>query len=291
MKYLVFESGGRAGFSAEMFFRQYVKNNPECTDTLILVDDNPVVNDIVVEQPLSDNAVIKRMSINDVPFYQNDIVVFPADELARQTRKLYAFCDKYSAVDRNYYNKSYVNNIIEAISGPRMKIKVPVTFGICNVFIKPNTESAGSNGLHSFKNACVSQRIDIAEEYVIDVLRDDEHMHMYPRQVILKNGYDRLIKPLTCDSEVGKAAEEFIKRVCPANEGMFSNVFHLQLVKDVDGDFYFIEFSKRISGTSVVNIDRGMDPFAFMKGEKMQDRTPSFKFNEWYRYEDFLTRL
>ena len=289
MKYVVFEAGSRAGLSAEMFFRHYVNNNWTCSDKLIMVDDDLTVNKVVTEK-FNNGAVIERVSSNELSF-DSDTVIFPADELSRQRMTLEAYCDDNSRVDKNYYNKSYVNGILGDICGNDSQIKIPVTFGICKVFIKPNSESAGSKGLYSFENACVSQKIDIEEEYVIDVLRNDEIMYMYPRQVILKNGYDRFIKPLTRDSEVCKAVEQFIYSVCPSNDGMFSNVFHLQLAKDVCGDFYFIEFSKRISGTSVVNIDRGMDPFAFIKGEKMHECTPYFKFNEWYRYEDFLIRF
>jgi hypothetical protein len=169
-------------------------------------------------------------------------------------------------------------------------ILIPKTFDVKNVCIRPNTLSAGSKGLQLLDNVSITQKINIVEEYVVDVLRDDDNIRIFPRQVKLKNGYDRLIMPISENSLLADDIVEFITKVSPSNEGVFSDIFHLQLAKADDGNVYYIEWSKRISGTSVVNLFRGMNPFCFINGIDVKVENP-FSYGEWYRYEDFLNQI
>ena len=287
MKYVVFEAGSRAGFSAEMFFLDYLKRTGK-DDILYMVDDSLQVNE--VESPIN----VERITHEDfIKLYDGNTVVFPADELSRQSRPTdfdAASKNSFSKVDSLYYNKKKINENLNMLTYG-CKIKIPKTFDLTNICIRPNTMSAGSKGIQLLDNVSITEKINIVEEYVVDVLRSDTDMKLYPRAVVLKNGYDRLIKPLEENSEIGEACKEFILEACPKNTGLFSNVFHLQLAKDDKGGLYYIESSKRISGTSIVNIFRGMNPFDFINGEKLEERNSPFLYGKWYRYEDFLMKI
>lgn len=288
MNFIVFEAGSRAGFSAEMFFLDYVRKTGNVDDVLFMVDDSLQVNEVKA------SPNIRRISYSDfLCLEKNNLVVFPADELSRQSKtdvyKL-AELNEFSKIDHIYYYKSSINAIFaEKTKGCR--IKIPKTFDITNVCVRPNTMSAGSKGVQLLGNVSITERINIEQEYVVDVLRNSDSIKVYPRAVVLKNGYDRLISPLREDSEIGAASIEFIQSAYPKNEGLFSDVFHLQLAKDIYGKLYYIEASKRISGTSIVNIFRGMNPFCFIMGVKPEERNNPFQYDKWYRYEDFIKEL
>lgn len=288
MKYVVFESGSRAGFSAEMFFLDYVNQTERSNDTLYMVDDSSDVNDVVC------SSNVKRISFFDyLELDKKGLIIFPADELSRQSKSVVydlANNNEVSGVDYIYYYKQSMNAKLQELTNG-CKIKIPRTFDITNVCVRPNTMSAGSKGIQLLNNVSITERINIKQEYVVDVIRSQENIEIYPRAVVLKNGYDRLIKPLESDSYIGEAVKEFVISAAPKNEGLFSNIFHLQLAEDVKGDLYYIESSKRISGTSIVNIFRGMNPFCFINGVQTKERNNPFMYGKWYRYEDFIKAL
>ena len=288
MNYVVFEAGSRAGYSTEMFFLDYINQTGNRNDVLYMVDDSKEVNKV------SSKYRVKRISYDEfLNLDKSDLVIFPGDELSRQSKEYVAELAKeksYSFVEECYYNKKDINEWLESVTGG-CKIKVPKTFSFGDVCIRPNTMSAGTKGVQFLKNVSVTELIDIEEEYVVDVLRNKNSIKLYPRAVVLKNGYDRMIKPLAEDSEISKAVIEFVIKACPINEGLFSDVFHLQLAKDKNGVLYYIESSKRISGTSIINIFRGMNPFCFINGVQSKDRFNPFINGMWYRYEDFINEF
>ena len=288
MKFVVFEAGGRAGFSAEMFFLDYIKKSGNYDDILYMVDDSCHVNEVYSIKN------VKRISFPEfLCLEKKDLIIFPADELTRQSKHIvYDIAKKhpFSEIESWYYNKKLMNQRLnESTCG--CKIRVPNTFDIAQVCIRPNTMSAGSKGIQILDDVSITEKINIVQEYVVDVLRNENDMILYPRAVFLKNGYDRLIKHLKEDSEICLAAKEFILSASPTNEGVFSNIFHLQLAEDINGDFYYIESSKRISGTSIVNLFRGMNPFNFIIGIETEERVNPFEYNKLYRYEDFIRAL
>ena len=288
MKHIVFEAGSRAGYSAEMFFNDYVKRTQN-DDVLIMVDD-----DVSVNKVCSEWNTIRTTSdvLNELSCEEKDVAIFPADELTRQRNakaQRLASKNKYSSVEGWYYDKKLMNEYL-AEKAKGCSILIPRTFEANNVCVRPNSLSAGSKGLQLLDNVSITQKINIVEEYVVDVLRDDNNIRLYPRQVKLKNGYDRLIMPVSENSLLAEYIFEFITKVSPSNEGVFSDIFHLQLAKADDGNVYYIEWSKRISGTSVVNLFRGMNPFCFINGIDVKVENP-FSYGEWYRYEDFLNKI
>lgn len=288
MKYVVFEAGSRAGFSAEMFFLDYVKKIGNKNDILYMVDDSFDVNQVEA------NSNIRRINYNDfLDLDKSDLIVFPADELSRQSKRpvrKIAELSKISEIDLLYYNKESMNKML-AQKTKGCKIKIPRTFDTTNVCIRPNTMSAGSKGVQLLHNVSVTELIGIVEEYVVDVIRSNDEIKLYPRAVVLKNGYDRLIKPIGEESYFAEYVKEFILAACPKNEGLFSNIFHLQLAKDLNGQYYYIESSKRLSGTSIVNLFRGMNPFCFINGIPVCEVNNPFEYEKWYRYEDFIKAL
>ena len=288
MKYVVFEAGSRAGFSTEMFFLDYVKANCNQEDVLYMVDDSVDVNQVQAD------AQIKRISYSEfLDLDKDDLMIFPADELTRQSKSYVnrlAENNSLSKVDYLYYYKMSVNQMLSKLTEGCV-IKVPKTFDVSNVCVRPNTMSAGSKGIQLLDNVCITERISITNEYVVDVIRGDNDIKVYPREVVLKNGYDRMIKPLEESSDIGTAVKEFIMSAFPVNEGLFSGIFHLQIAKDLNGMLYYIESSKRLSGTSIVNIFRGMNPFCFINEVKTKERINPFQYNKWYRYEDFIRAL
>lgn len=288
MTYIVFEAGSRAGFSAEMFFKDYAKRTSSA-DKLVMIDDDKMVNRVASGEQVMRrgmdyyNALCKDIELT---------TIFPADELTRQrnsTVRNHACMNKCSYIEPWYYDKKRMNEYLsEKAKG--CKILIPKTFEHERVCIRPNSLSAGSKGIQFLDNVSVTQKIKIVEEYVVDVLRNDKEIRVYPRQVVLKNGYDRLIKFISEDSDLGCAVKEFVSMVSPSNDGVFSDIFHLQLAKADDGHIYYIEWSKRISGTSIVNMFRGMNPFNFINGVETVCENP-FCIGEWYRYEDFIKKL
>lgn len=286
MNFIVFESGSRAGLSAELFFEEYVRQSGS-KHMLYLSDLDQDFHRIAKRHPqverIHDSQAFEMLK-------SGNAVIFPADELTRQNNALAAEVASrhcFSRVEPFYYNKKRMNDFLAPLT-KECKIRVPSTFESSSVCIRPNSMSAGSRNVQVLDNICVTQKIDIAHEFVVDVLRyDDDKMHIFPREVTLKNGYDRFIKLLPLDGELAAVVNEFVTSACPKNEGPFSNIFHLQLCQDPEGDLYYIEFSKRISGTSCVNIVSGMNPFALINGEQQKLSTTLID-DKWRRFEDFL---
>ena len=289
MNFVVFESGSRAGLSAELFFEEYVKATG-AKHQLFLSDLDEDFQHIVSRHT-------QVHLIHDVQAFEmlesGEAMIFPADELTRQSNPVaykIAQGQSFSNVLPFYYNKMQMNVYLAPLTSD-CAIRVPETFALSNVCVKPNSMSAGSRNIQFLDNACVMQKIDIKHEYVVDVLRyDDEKMYIFPREVTLKNGYDRFIKLLPLDGELAIHVSEFVKAVCPKKDGMFSDIFHLQLCQDKSGQYYYIEFSKRISGTSCVNIVSGMSPFALIDGVDQQINT-RFIDGHWRRFEDFMLMM
>lgn len=286
MNFVVFESGSRAGLSAELFFEHYV-DATGAQHQLFLSDLDESFQRIVSRHRqvhlIHDNHAFEMLEAGEA-------VIFPADELTRQSNPVaykIAMKQSFSSVLPFFYNKMQMNQyLLHSIAD--CAIRVPETFALSNVCVKPNSMSAGSRNIQFLDNACVMQKIDIDHEYVVDVLRyDNERMYIFPREVTLKNGYDRFIKLLPLDGELAAHVSEFVKAVCPKNNGMFNDIFHLQLCQDKGGKYYYIEFSKRISGTSCVNIVSGMNPFALIDGVDQQINT-SLIDGHWRRFEDFI---
>jgi hypothetical protein len=286
MNFIVFESGSRAGLSAELFFEHYV-NHTGAQHHLYLSDFDESFQYIVSRHPqvhlIHDSRAFEMLEVGNA-------VIFPADELTRQRNEMVtskALEHSFSSVEPFYYQKMQMNEYLAPLTA-NCVIQVPRTFMLSSVCIKPNSMSAGSRNIQFLDNACVTQKIDIEHEFVVDVLRyDDDKMYIFPREVTLKNGYDRFVKLLPLDGELATHVTEFVKAVCPRNDGVFSDIFHLQLCQDKKGQFYYIEFSKRISGTSCVNLVSGMSPFAMLDGVDQKISTNLIDGN-WRRFEDFL---
>ena len=289
MIFVVFESGSRAGLSAELFFEEHVSATG-AQHQLFLSDLDEDFQHIESRHPqvhlIHDSLAFDMLEAGEA-------VIFPADELTRQSNPVatkVASEQSFSRIMPFYYNKKQMNEFLAPLT-TGCSIKVPETFSLSNVCIKPNSMSAGSRNIQFLADACVMQKIDIDHEYVVDVLRyDDEKMYIFPREVTLKNGYDRFIKLLPLDGELAGNVSEFVKAVCPKNDGVFSNIFHLQLCQDKSGQYYYIEFSKRISGTSCVNIVSGMSPFALIDGVDQQLNTRLID-GRWRRFEDFMLMM
>ena len=289
MNFVVFESGSRAGLSAELFFEHYV-DATGAQHQLFLSDLDEDFQHIVSRYPqvhlIHDSQAFAMLEAGEA-------LIFPADELTRQSNPVateVASKHGFSRILSSYYNKKQMNDMLAPLTID-CSIKVPETFSLSNVCVKPNTMSAGSRNIQFLYNACVMQKIDIDHEFVVDVLRyDDEKMYIFPREVTLKNGYDRFIKLLPLDGELAAHVSEFVKAVCSKNDGAFSDIFHLQLCQDKAGQFYYIEFSKRISGTSCVNLVSGMNPFAMLDGVEQEINT-SMIDGCWRRFEDFMLMM
>lgn len=289
MNFVVFESGSRAGLSAELFFEHYV-NATGSQHQLFLSDLDVDFQNIETRHPqvkhVHDSAVTKML-------VDGNAVIFPADELTRQcnlSMTEVAARHRFSRIASWYYHKNQVNEYLFPLT-KGCKVQVPATFNTTDVCIRPNSRSAGSRNVQLLDNACVTQKIDIAHEFVADVLRyDDDKMYIFPREVTLKNGYDRFIKLLPIDGELASALKEFILTSCPKNDGMFSDIFQLQLCQDASGQYYYIEFSKRISGTACVNLVSGMNPFALLDDVDLDINTNMID-GKWRRFEDMLLML
>lgn len=290
MRWVVFESGSRAGLSAELFFRQYIEKTGS-DDVLVMADSNPTVNAVacpceqIVRVPEDDGL----MMLNE-----EDTFVFPADELTRQCHywSLSAECMKYARVEEWFYDKRNVGCYLlekEEFSGMGC-VMVPNVYPGTRLCLRPNTKSAGSKGLMFLDDYCVTERIDIKREFVVDAFRTDDDLFLFPREVVLKNGYDLMVKLLPRYGEFADKVKRFVKNAFPKNKGLFSGVFHLQLAEDVLGYTWYIEGSRRISGTSLVNISRGYNPFILLTSGELMSDTQQFKEGVWYRYEDFLTK-
>lgn len=292
MKYFVFEAGGRCGFSAELFFRQYKLYDTNSSDVLYLVDKDPLYSLIPSYGDVvrCDETKAFELLAQD----RGEIMIFPADELTRQSNELVkgvASRNHLSKIDRLYYDKTAVNIVFQNMKGCR-RILVPTTMICDDVCIRPKNMSAGTKGVHFESNVCVTEKINIQNEYVVDVLSNDDGIRMYAREVKLRSGYDKMIRFLPDDDPLYDCIEEFVK--CAKNtplQGLFTGIFHLQIAKDTGGLYFYIESSKRMSGTSIVNIVNGYNPFCFINGIELPKTDSPFKRDVWYRYEDILIEV
>lgn len=293
MNYVVFESGSRAGFSAEMFFRVWKNRHKDNDAKLILSDANLLFSEMPTThteiERLEDKLTIARLS-------NKNYRVFPGDEMTRQIyQEVQDFVrnDYYASVEQWFYDKSRVNTLLTSVVGASCPIKIPKTFDLNSVCIKPNTMSAGSRNIEFNENGCVSEKIDIQHEYVVDVLERNGEFNIFAREVVLRQGYDKFIKLLDETHKFTSAIRRFLKLVSSKIKAtLFKGIFHIQVAEDTNGDFYFIEASKRISGSSIVNVYNGFNPF-----DALENTTPficatnPFSYNKWYRFEEMVTRL
>lgn len=293
-KYLVFESGSRAGLSAELFFLAWRKQNGWKDgegDMLFLSDSDELYKSIRSRCP-NVTRIDDYNAIASIVAY-GDKSVFPADELTRQcnsTVREYVSNDPIAKVDELWYYKAHMNNVLsELVRYDECSILIPLTFGIADkLIIKPNRASAGSKGIEVKDGVCVSQRIDIRKEYVVDVLYGEDSIDVFPREVKLRNGYDRYIKLLPSHGELVEEVRAFILCASP-KIGLFApGIFHIQLAEDANGDLFYIEASRRISGTSIVNLANGFNPFCFLNGVEADRLVHKFSNGYWFRYEDFI---
>ena len=290
MNYLVFEAGGRAGLSAELFFLN--RTLPDDGNRLILADMDqtyrlcPAGRDVV--RTGEDEALAM------IAAQPQDCCVFPADELARQAKSAVfelAAGDPMTAVEKWFYDKRRMNETLGRITDG-CTIKVPETFSLDDVFMRPNTMSAGSHGVGRLENTCITRYVQIAHEYVVDVDYTGEEPRIFAREVRIKNGYDKYLRFLPADSRVSCAAGEFVRAIRRAEPLPATGVFHIQLIENPAGDIYFVEYSKRISGTSIVNLYRGFNPFDSFAGVETKVWLGRSVHEEtWYRYEDLLLTL
>lgn len=292
-KYIVFEAGSRAGLSAEIFFRAWQKQNGWENgngDVLYLADSDPTYCSV----PSQSENIIRISEQEAVNLIQSgeDVVVFPGDELTRQLNPVVRNAvqdDDYARVSPLWYDKAHVNNVLaELVSIDQCKIRIPLTFGLTDAFIKPNKASAGSKGLELKGDVCVSQVIDIRREFVADVLYDGNYVNVFPREVKLRSGYDKMIRMLPPSSRISREVRKFVKCVSSQVELFAPGIFHIQLAEDTNGDLFYIEASRRISGTSIVNLANGFNPFCFMNRVRTDVIVTRFEYGKWFRYEDFV---
>ena len=276
--WVVFEAGSRAGLSALMFFRQY-KRLTGCDDNLFMVDDDKVFLATNNERYDSVKTLCASALIRE---YLGDFIVFPADELTRQRGCKYGTCDWFNCVGQEMYDKRFVTAMLESRG-----VSVPKTLMADEVIVKPNTMSAGGKGIMNLDDYCVQQRIDIAHEYVVDMFvdQDGEVVQLFPREVKLRAGYDRYIRFLFDGHKVARFAHDVVNADVL---GMFRGPCHIQVVEDHSGKLYYIEGSKRISGTSLVNILRGYNPFCLLNDVE----TPANAYDEdWHTFEELLIKV
>lgn len=290
MKYIVFEAGSRAGFSAEMFYRAWKRNHPERNVKLIMGDRDFRVNEVPTVKGVSRKWDSTALAYVGEKRYR----LFPADEMMRQKDGYIhdrIADDITAAVNPALYDKAKMNDLLTRLG--EGYIKIPKTFSLDEVFIKPNTGSAGSRGLMPLDNVCVSERINIKTEYVIDVLEKDGDFHFFGREVALRSGYDKLIKLLPETYNLIYAVRQLVDKFNSeyAELTLFRGIFHIQIAEDFDGKYFFIEASKRISGTSIVNVFRGFNPFDVLEDTEAVSYPNQFEEGKWYRYEDFLLEL
>lgn len=293
MNYVVFESGSRAGFSAEMFFRIWKRHHKNNDAKLILTDIDTLFSELPTTHPdierQKDWQAIARLSLKN---YR----VFPGDEMTRQDYQVVRYFvknDYYASVEQWFYDKSRINALLASVVGNSCPIKIPKTFDLNNVCIKPNTMSAGSRNIEFNENVCVSEKINIQHEYVVDVLERNGEFNIFAREVVLRQGYDKFIKLLDETHKLTSAIKHFLKLIsCKIKATLFKGIFHIQVAEDANGNFYFIEASKRISGSSIVNVYNGFNPF-----DALENTTPficafnPFSYNKWYRFEEMVSRL
>ena len=292
MRYMVFEAGGRAALSAELFFLH--RANRGDGDSLLLADMDPLYREV----PASDGAVVRMTEADAIALLADqeasrDVLIFPADELARQSKRAvqaHASSHPFSAVEPWYFRKRLMNErLADVTSG--CTIRIPKTFSTERIFLRPDTMSAGSHGVRGMENTCITELVDVEREYVVDVDWLGDEPAIYPREVRIKHGYDKYIRFLPADGPLGTAVHEFVRAIRAGCAPLTRGIFHLQLIEDRQGHLFFVEYSKRISGTSAVNLVRGFNPFDTLAGAATPVRLDLFAEGTWYRYEDLLLRM
>lgn len=284
MRYVVFEAGSRAGLSALLFFCQFQKKS-KTRDTLLLVDSDEYFAKTIGKRFGSNVDAVSEAEWYASLLKSNESIretqVFPADELTRQ-KGTHLATEWWNRVRPEFYDKAYVNLCME-----KNGISVPKTFNVSGrLIVKPNSLSAGSRGLCFFDDVCVSERIDIVHEYVVDCFYDPEanETEVHARETRLKNGYDKYIRFLPQNDKVVSFAIEILKTQ-PVYE-MLVGPCHLQIAEDASGKLYYIEGSKRISGTSLVFLLDGYNPFFNISGFTQGKTKP--RVNEWFSYEQVM---
>ena len=277
-KWVVFEAGSRAGLSAMMFFRHYKKLVPN-DDELLMVDDDKVFLATNNEKYDSVKLICSKALCLE---HLGDYTVFPADELTRQRGHKYGADEWFNSVGQEMYDKRFVTSMLESRG-----VSVPKTLMAVKVIAKPNTMSAGSKGIMNLDDYCIQQRIDIAHEYVVDMFvdQDGEVVQLYPREVKLRAGYDRYIRFLFEGHKVATFARDVVNADVL---GMFRGPCHIQVVEDHSGKLYYIEGSKRISGTSLVNILRGYNPFCMLNDIEISVNDYD---DNWHTFEELLIKV
>ena len=290
MNYLVFEAGGRAGLSAELFF--LYRSTPGDGNRLILADMDPSYRLCPGARDIVRTGEDEALSL--IAEHPDDCRVFPADELARQGKRAVfdlAARDPMVAVEQWFFSKRRMNEVLAAITAG-CTVRIPETFALDDVFMRPNTMSAGSHGVGRLVNTCITRYVPIAREFVVDVDYTGAEPRVFARQVRIKNGYDKYLKFLAADNRVSLAAEEFVRAIRRSEPMLATGIFHIQLIEDPAGDIYFVEYSKRISGTSLADLYRGFNPFdAFAGAETKVALGKTIREETWYRYEDLLLHL
>lgn len=285
MTYLVFEAGSRCGLSAMLFFLEYVKR-VGTEDWLLLVDRDEHFVESIRNEAFDNIASMTEKTFFDsiaknMPY--GEYVVFPADELTRQ-KGFNPHSTWFNEVKKDFYNKKFVNLQLKAKG-----FCVPPTFEFSNVIVRPNTMSAGSKGIMKLENVCVSSLVDIAHEYVVDCFFNPStgYFESYSREVSLKNGYDQYVKFLPSSHP----SNMYVTDLCHSvNDMMFSGLFHVQLMEDSRGNIYYIESSKRMSGTCLVNMLRGFRPFDLINGVEIDNRNDCYE-GKWYKYDYLLDKV
>lgn len=290
MKYLVFEAGGRAGLSAELFFVNRVRKDDG--DTLVMADMDTTYR--LCPCPKGVSRVGEDEALAIIAADAAACTVFPADELARQGKPAVfglAARNPMVAVEHWFYDKRRMNETLTAVT-EGCEIHVPETFSLDDVFMRPNTMSAGSHGVGRLENTCITRRVEIAHEYVVDVDWTASEPVIYAREVRIKNGYDKYLKFLGRQSRISMAVDGFVRAIRASIPMLVTGIFHIQLIEDPSGRIFFVEYSKRISGTSIVNLFRGYNPFDAFAGVETPLYQGDFaRENVWYRYEDFILNL
>ena len=276
--WLVFEAGSRAGLSALTFFRQFRKKY-ESNDTLCLIDDDETFMNLYYDLEQDGVKVVDKLELDGL--FESS-TIFPADELTRQNGVPDCCLNWFNFVYREYYDKRFVTKMLE-----RNGVSVPTTLEAENIIVKPNSMSAGSKGIYTFDDYCVQQRIEVKHEYVVDMFVDEYKnvVQLFPREVKLRAGYDKYIRFLFIDHKVA----EFARNIVAADTiGIFVGPCHVQIIEDASGRLYYVEGSKRISGSSLVNILRGYNPFALLNGYE-----PKYKDvdEDWHLFDDLLVKV
>lgn len=281
MKYIVFEAGSRAGMSSLLFFLDFTNGN----DELYLVDSDEIFKQTVKGRCPKVKAYTEEEFALIYPSIENESTIFPADELTRQ-KGLYQGKEWYNKVEKDFYNKIKTNERLE-----KFGINVPETMSMSEVFIRPNTMSAGSKGVYGLNDVCVTKKIDIEQEYVVDVVYKGgtpvilDTVDMFVREVRLNKGYDKYIKFLGTNDVHYFVLDLFRK-------GVFGKgVFNIQIARQRGtGKLYYIESSKRISGTSIVNLLIGYNPFNSINGIEVE-QSLLVQYDKWYSYEQLLKKV